>query len=393
MGTGEMRAAVYVHFPFCTRKCSYCDFNSRPVRRGDLPHDAYASAVLCEWSARTAQMPRPPQVQSLYFGGGTPSLWSAQALRRVIQEISTGGFAPDDMEITVECNPCSLDDTTLDGLRSVGATRLSVGVQSTSDQSLKLLGRAHSASQALDALRAARKAGVARVSADLIIGLPGQKPCDVVADADAIIDCGVDHLSAYLLTLAAPTPLARAIADGLLDAVDETDAAACYVALSDHLVSRGFDHYEVSNFSRPGCESLHNTWVWRGGWYLGLGAGAVGTMPMLDGRAVRTRNDDDPVRYVEQMMRSGGPDLSGGTREELSAETRMTERIMLGLRMAEGVDIDAASRELGVQGWTRTRQRAAAMLQERGRIERMGGRVRIPRRAWLFENDTVCRLA
>ncbi|MBI5535044.1 MAG: radical SAM family heme chaperone HemW [Deltaproteobacteria bacterium] len=398
MATDGTCTAIYVHFPYCVRKCSYCDFSSRPVRRDQVPHDAYATAVLREWSLRSLLMKQPIRSISLYFGGGTPSLWSAASIGRVIEEISRSGSVPGDaIEITVECNPCSIDEAGIQMLRDVGVTRLSVGVQSLSAPRLEMLGRAHDATRALATLSAARRAGFAHVSADLIYGLPGESPAEAASEARAIAQSGPDHVSAYMLSVVPSTALGRAMRQGAVSPVDEAQAADSFIAVSDALVGLGYEHYEVSNFARTGCESKHNGWVWRGGSYVGLGAGAVGSMQLADGRVIRASNSADAQGYLEAMEACSAERLleAGGvvqSLEVLDAETRMSERIMLGLRLAEGVDLDAVSAELGVEGWTRARQRAARELEVKGRLVREAGRARIPRHAWLWENDTAARM-
>ena len=398
MANSGTRAAVYVHFPFCLRKCSYCDFFSQPVRRDQIPHDAYASAVLSEWSLRKKLLPQPIEAITLYFGGGTPSLWAVSALNRVIEEISEAvRDKQHDFEVTVECNPCSVDAAHLDSLRLAGVTRLSVGAQSFSPSRLHLLGRAHDGRRARETIEQARRAGFPSIGADVIFGLPGEKTSEALSDVNAAAQSGADHLSAYMLTVSPQTALARAMGEGSLQPIDDLAAAESFLAISDLLTSRGWGHYEVSNFALPGHESKHNLWVWRGGSYVGLGAGAVGCATLSDGRVVRVQNTKDSVRYIRAMQSADGDSMwqeseSIDSVEVLSSETLLIERIMLGLRLEEGVDVEAAGQELGVTGWTVRRQRASRRLEASGRIERYGGRVRIPRRAWLWENDTTARL-
>jgi len=221
---------------------------------------------------------------------------------------------------------------------------------------------------------------------------------DALAEVRVLAAEGVEHISAYALTVAEGTPLAESIRRGEERAPDEGEVAEAYLAVSEELTSTGYEHYEVSNFARSGHRCVHHLHVWRGGQYVGLGAGAVGCVGGEGGGRVRTRNVGEVARYLGAMGRVGvgdGEGLEGlaEEREELGGEALMLERVMLGLRMSEGVDIEAVGRELGVAGWTRGRERAAAELVRMGRLERDGGRVRIPRRAWLWENDTVAKLA
>jgi oxygen-independent coproporphyrinogen-3 oxidase len=315
----------------------------------------------------------------------------------VVDEISQNAQVADDLEVTLECNPCAVDAPLLQDFQRAGVTRLSVGVQSLSSERLRMLGRAHDGQQACSTLEQARAAGFKRISADLMYGLPGETVEQAVQDAEAIARSGPEHISAYMLTLAPGTPMHAAVQRGEVREPDESVCAASFVAVSDALTALGYEHYEVSNFARRGCRSQHNEWVWRGGDYVGLGAGASGCANLFDGRRVRVRNRPEAASYLEAMQEAAPEALWRRSAvvesaEPLDPETQLSERIMLGLRLAEGVDIEAAGRQLGVCGWTLRRERQAAWLQERGRIEREGSTVRMARQAWVWENDTACRL-
>lgn len=386
----ERSAAVYVHFPFCLQKCRYCDFSSRAVRRDLVPHDAYASAILREWAVRASGVHRY-RAQSLFFGGGTPSLWLPGQVERIIQAI----VGDEVLEVSLEANPCVFGASEAAGFRQAGVSRLSLGVQSLDDARLRMLGRVHDSRQSLEALRCAKAAGFRTCSADLIFGLPGERVEEAVLEARRIAEEGVEHMSAYALTLAEGTPLYEAVRSGRTGEPDDAEVAEAFLAVSEELTSRGYEHYEVSNFARPGHRCEHHGWVWGGGAYVGLGAGAVGCVAHEGGRTVRYRNRRDAGEYQRAVwMEAGGAwwEQVEEETEELTAEMRFAERVLLGLRQADGVDLGAVAAELGVQGWTRSRERRAAELQRRGRLEREGGRVRIPRRAWLWENDTAAGL-
>jgi oxygen-independent coproporphyrinogen-3 oxidase len=388
-----------VHFPWCLAKCPYCDFVSYVTPAID--HAGYANAVLHELETRAPAF-GGRRIESVFFGGGTPSLWEPRELARVLGGIAGELGAAEGAEVTVECNPTSLDGERARALRDAGVNRLSIGVQSLSDQRLRFLGRLHDVAGARDAVRGAIAAGMPRVSADLIFGLPDQSPEEARCEALELLDLGIAHLSAYQLTIEPGTRFGELARRGRLPLADEGRVAEAFLAIDEALGARGFRHYEISNHAKAGEEARHNLGYWRGDEYLGLGCGAYGfarltasadastaeasspAEPVAEGaRGVRWRNEVLPERYV-----AGG----GGSSEMLDGETMLRERIMLGLRMDEGIDLDASARDLGVPAWTRERRRASAWLSERGRIVLDGSRIRIPRSAWLWADDTAARL-
>ena len=403
-GTRPSRAGVYVHFPWCLAKCPYCDFVSYVTPAID--HTGYADAVLREMDARTPTF-EGRTVESVFFGGGTPSLWEPRELGRVLDGVRRQLGAGQRTEVTVECNPTSLDPERARALLDVGVNRLSIGVQSLTDDRLRFLGRLHDAAGARAAVLGALSAGMPRVSADLIFGLPDQSPEEARREALELADLGIAHLSAYQLTIEPGTRFGELARRGRLPLADDGHVADSFLAIDEALGARGFRHYEISNHARAGQEARHNLGYWRGDEYLGLGCGAYGftreappaalastthsgerrvTRPAA---GVRWRNEVIPDKYV------GGDAAAAATREPLDGETLLRERIMLGLRVDEGIDLDAIAEDLGVPAWTPERRRAAAWLAERGRIERSGeggSRIRIPRSAWLWTDDTAARL-
>ncbi len=381
---------IYVHFPWCLRKCPYCDFASFERERDAIDHRGYADAVLRELEARRGWL-AGRRVDSVFFGGGTPSLWQPEELGRVLAALAGGDPA---VEITVECNPSSLDAERARAFAAAGVNRLSVGVQGLDRARLAFLGRLHDPDQALDAVRAAIGAGV-RVSADLMIGIATdfaedarQTPAEAAAEVAAIADLGVGHVSAYQLTVEARTRFGELDRAGRLPLVGEARMAASFLAASDALEARGFEHYEISNFARPGERSRHNVGYWRGRDYLGLGCAAYGTVTTAEG-AFRYRNAPNPEKY---LARAAAGDFDPHEREDLDGETRMRERIMLGLRLREGLDLEEAAAELGVDPWPSARRRAADGLCARGRLVREGSRLFIPKDAWLFTDGTAASL-
>jgi oxygen-independent coproporphyrinogen-3 oxidase len=410
---------VYVHFPWCLAKCPYCDFVSyavgagpaggalapTPTRTGPaadtLVRDrAYADAVLGEIDARAAVL-ATRTIGSVFFGGGTPSLWHPAELGRVLQAIlaasplrgdndlgaRVSGEGPRNMEVTVECNPTSIDEDRARALRDVGVNRLSIGVQSLSDERLRFLGRLHDAHGATRAVQGALRAGIPRVSADLIFGLPGQTPRQACDEAARLLDLGLEHLSCYQLTIEPGTRFGELARRGRLPLAEESAVADSFLALDEMLCGRGFLHYEISNYGRPGNEAAHNLGYWRGDEYLGLGCAAYGFLRTPPAGGIRYRNAIVPERY--------GSGSANPETEVLSPETLMRERIMLGLRTSEGIDLREAAASLDSPAWTPSRERAAAWLAERGRIVQSGpdgSLLRVPTASWLWTDDTAARL-
>jgi oxygen-independent coproporphyrinogen-3 oxidase len=386
------RAGVYVHFPWCLAKCPYCDFVSYARERASINHAGYADAVLRELAERAATV-AGRRIETLFFGGGTPSLWEPPELGRVIRGVRQELDCADDLEVTVECNPTSIDAERARALADQGVNRVSIGVQSLRNERLRYLGRLHDAAGARAAVTGALGV-VPRVSADLIFGLPGQTPAEARDEALELVDLGLSHVSCYQLTIEPGTRFGELARRGRLPLADDGAVAEAFLAIDDALGARGFRHYEVSNYAHPGQEARHNLGYWRGDEYLGLGCAAYGFVMTGDGEGVRYRNEVLPERYLAARQ-LGDPRASEAAREPLDGATLMRERIMLGLRVEGGVDLDEAARSiggLGIAGWTPDRERAAAWLLERGRIEREGSRVRVPRSAWLWTDDTAARL-
>ncbi len=380
---------VYVHFPWCLRKCPYCDFLSVAAERPAIPHARYAAGVVAELERRAAGI-GPKRLSSVFFGGGTPSLWEPRELGRVLSAIRER-FPGSDPEVTVECNPTSLDEEHARALMDVGVGRLSIGVQGLDEQRLRFLGRLHDVAGGLAAVRAAVRAGVPRVSADLIFGVAGQSSREASDEARRIAELGVTHLSAYALTIEPGTQFGALAKKHRLPLLGEDAVAESFLAVDETLGALGFEHYEISNFARAGHVAGHNVGYWRGNDYLGLGTGAWGTLSLPEGR-VRYRNTPSPERYLETDWTTADLERAVSELEPLSPQTSLSERILLGLRMADGVDLAEAARETGAAGWTPERERAAKRLIERGRLARDADRIWIPREAWLLADGTISEL-
>lgn len=386
---------VYVHFPWCLKKCPYCDFLSVAAARDAIPHRAYADAVLRDLAARLPLLGADYRLETIFFGGGTPSLWATEELGRVLEAI-LAAFAERraaEVEVTAECNPTSLDLEKARALGAVGVNRISLGVQGLDAERLAFLGRLHDPNGGVDAARAALGSPIPRVSVDFIFGVAGQSPEQAATEARTLAALGTTHLSAYALTIEPGTEFGARAKKGRLPLLDEALVADSFTAVDRTLTSAGFDHYEVSNFARQGHVSRHNLGYWRGYDYLGLGTGAWGTVTLPSGR-VRYRCSPSPERY--QASGFSKPFVEGpegcAVLEPLDAETSLRERIMLGLRLAEGFDLESAANELGVVALPPERKQALERLLQRGRIELDRSRLRIPKPQWLFADGIISEL-
>jgi putative oxygen-independent coproporphyrinogen III oxidase len=322
-----LRPGLYVHVPFCARLCHYCDF-ARIAETDPAVHHRYVTALRTEIERLAAGGPWPV-FGSLFVGGGTPTLLPATELAGVIslaREVLP--FAPD-AEITVEANPETVDESYFAALVDGGVNRVSMGAQSFAFHVLAFLGRWHAPDRPLQAVAAARAAGVSRVSLDLIYGSPAETAADWVRSLDLAIEAGTDHLSAYALTLEPNTTYARQVRSGAKPAPDDDVAAQRMTVAAERLAGAGFRRYEISNWARPGAECRHNLTYWRGGRWLAAGAGAHGSWG-----ARRWWNVRAPGRYAEAVLGVASP-VAG--EEILDEAARRAERLMLGLRLAEGV--------------------------------------------------------
>jgi len=324
---------VYVHIPFCHRRCNYCDFLSTGGATG-VP-DEYVDTLLSEWGLWAETLRRQDLgLQSIYVGGGTPSLLEPLQLRRLIDGVSSPVPAMPDCEITMESNPDSLDAERIRGYVGAGINRLSVGVQSFSDCSLERLGRMHDSAGADRALRQAREAGIHNLSVDLMYGLPGSLPGEEIASLRHAIELSPEHISWYNLTLAAGTPLATSIAEGHEVMPDDDTVLATMREGWSLLAKSGFEHYEISNFARSGFISHHNLGYWLFTDYVGLGLGASG---FVSGK--RWTNVSDMAAYLAAVLDGR---LPVDSEERLEGRLREGEYAMLRMRLP-GAGLDFAT--------------------------------------------------
>lgn len=373
---------VYIHFPYCRKRCPYCDFAVHARKR--IPHDRYADAVLAELDGSAPRFAGRRAV-STYFGGGTPGLWRADCIGRVVDAVRARFALPDDAEVTVEANPDDLPPAQLDALRQAGVTRLSLGVQSLQPKHLAALGRLHGPDEARAAVRAARAAGFRSISVDLMFALPAQTLTELDADVAGILELAPDHVSLYNLTVEERTAFSALSRRGLLKVPDSGVAAEMYERLTARVEAAGFVHYEISSWARPGHRAVHNTLYWTSGEYLGLGCGAHSFRRTGDGgeRYANPRNVDDWFRAVA----SGAP---RPPLETLSADALEREAVWLGLRYLDGIDRAAHAARYGDDPARRHAGEVDRLLRE-GLVELTADRLRLTRRGILFADEVGAR--
>ncbi|MCE7795939.1 radical SAM family heme chaperone HemW [Sphingobium sufflavum] len=370
--------ALYVHWPFCVSKCPYCDFNSHV--RDHVDQAAWRDALLADMAHEAARTGGGP-LSSIFFGGGTPSLMPPATIAAVIEGAARHwDFAPD-IEITMEANPNSAEAARFADVAAAGVNRVSLGVQSLHDEALKFLGRAHGADEGLRAVELAQ-ALFGRVSFDLIYALPGQSEADWDADLTRALAMGTGHLSLYQLTIEPGTRFETMVRKGDFIPADPDHGATLYELTRDRTVAAGIPAYEVSNHARPGEESRHNLIYWRYGDYLGIGPGAHGRV-----NAHATRRHRKPENWMAALAAQGH-----GLEEEsaLAPDERMTEALMMGLRLAEGVDLSDLQARLGTAA--PINRRAAERLAAQGLLRLDGARLAVTGEGMLLLDGILAEL-
>jgi oxygen-independent coproporphyrinogen-3 oxidase len=352
---------VYVHIPFCAHRCDYCDFATWTDRAHLI--DAYVDACIADIERHDA-----PAATSVFFGGGTPSLLPASQLTRILDAI----HRTPDAEVTVECNPDSVDPDKFGAYRAAGANRVSIGMQSIVPHVLQGLNRTHNPANVERAIAAAHDAGIARVSVDLIYGTAGESVDDWRASLSAALALDVEHVSAYALTIEPGTPLGKAIAAGHARPPDDDDQAEKYAIADETLSRHGYQWYEISNWARPAAECRHNLCYWQGDDYLAIGCAAHGYT-----NGERWWNVRTPDRYIE-LVTSGASPVAG--RERLEPDARSEEAFALALRTRAGTIPTPAM------------QAVVADLAEQGLVDRAGDRIVLTRRGRLLASDVTARL-
>ena len=329
---------LYIHWPFCQAKCPYCDFNSHVV--GQIDQKAWERAYLSEID-RVGAETQGRVLRSVFFGGGTPSMMDPGLVDAVLSRVRATWPIANDIEITLEANPTSVEAGRFAGYRDAGVNRVSMGIQALNDADLKALGRLHSAKEAMVAFETARNV-FDRVSFDLIYARQGQTLAAWQTELQQALGMAIDHLSLYQLTIESGTAFGDRYAAGKLrDLPDEDLSADMYTATQEICAAAGFDGYEVSNHARPGCESIHNQIYWRYGDYAGIGPGAHGRLT-LGGQRYATETPLGPAVWLKQVIATGRGELS---RELLSADDQIAEMLLMGMRLDEGVSLERLNLE------------------------------------------------
>ena len=330
-GEAKTQCGVYVHWPFCLSKCPYCDFNSH-VRRAPIDEQRFVRAFAAEIASTAARVPGRT-VSTIFFGGGTPSLMQPATVSAILDSIARHWSVAPDAEVTLEANPTSVEAARFRGYRLAGVNRVSLGVQALDDRVLAELGRLHSAREAIEAVRIAQNA-FERTSFDLIYARPQQTPKDWEKELRRALAEAGEHLSLYQLTVEPETPFAALRAAGKLKTPDDDAARALYDTTQDVCAAYGLPAYEISNHARPGAECRHNLVYWRAHEYAGIGPGAHGRLD-IDGDRHATATEKSPEAWLTRVESAGHGRV---TDDVLTREEMADEFLLMGLRLAEGID-------------------------------------------------------
>ncbi|MEP7452861.1 radical SAM family heme chaperone HemW [Phyllobacterium sp. SB3] len=379
----ESGFGIYVHWPFCMAKCPYCDFNSH-VRHQAVDQPRFAAAFAREM-ATMRERTGARKVSSIFLGGGTPSLMQPETVASVLNEIARNWHVPDDIEITLEANPTSVEADRFRGYRAAGVNRVSLGVQALNDPDLRRLGRMHNVDEALVAIKLAREI-FPRLSFDLIYARPDQTIEAWREELAKAISYAADHLSLYQLTIEEGTPFYNLWKAGKLVTPDGDHAAALYAETQDVTAKHGLPAYEISNHSVPGAESQHNLVYWRYGEYVGIGPGAHGRFIENGARSV-TITERHPETWVQKVEANG----HGVVEEEfLTGEQEGDEFLLMGLRLVEGIDLSRYERLTGHS----VKESRVISLAEQGLIEYIGNsRIRTTPEGAIVLNAVIADLA
>jgi putative oxygen-independent coproporphyrinogen III oxidase len=374
---------VYVHWPFCLSKCPYCDFNSH-VRHAAVDEARFARAFAREIETTAARAPGRT-VSSIFLGGGTPSLMQPETVGAILDAIGKHWHVASDVEVTLEANPTSVEATRFRGYRAAGVNRVSLGVQALDDVSLRALGRLHSAREALDAVAIARRA-FDRYSFDLIYARPDQTPAMWADELKLAIAEAAEHLSLYQLTIEEGTPFFGLHAVGKLRTPDEATARALYDVTQAVCAREGLPAYEISNHARAGAECRHNLVYWRGDEYAGIGPGAHGRLD-IDGVRHAIATEKRPEAWVMRVEANGSGVV---TDDLLNSEEQADEFLLMGLRLAQGID----PRRYAALSGRPLDPRRIALLREEGAISvDPDGRLRVTRSGFPVLDAVVADLA
>jgi oxygen-independent coproporphyrinogen-3 oxidase len=369
-------AGIYIHIPFCRSRCSYCDFATGLYDAAQA--ERYVRSVAKEL-ALFAEVENAEVVDTIYFGGGTPSLLSPDQLKRLLHAARNRFEVSANAEVSIEINPGTVSDEKLQQFRKLGINRASFGAQTFDDHELARLGRSHSADDTRRTFRCLRDAGFENVSFDLIAGLPGQTLAGWQRNLDEAFSLRPEHLSFYLLEVHEGTPLANHIRNGIQPKPDEDLAAEMYELMLERACEAGYEHYEISNLCLPEHESRHNTKYWTGGPYYGFGCSAHS----YDGSFLRWSNERDVMRYAQIVEQGSSPVVN---KTELSEADRQAEAVFLGLRMMQGFSMSDYARLFGAD-LRANHESDLARFRQAGLIECDGDLLKLTRAGALLSNE------
>lgn len=379
------KIGIYLHIPYCIKKCSYCAFNSLP---SDGVSKQYLQALYKEidWTSSLFNLKESP-VDTLYFGGGTPSLLTPGEVESLLTRIGSSYKLAEDAEITLELNPTAQDEINIDGYRKAGVNRLSIGIQSFDEQNLIFLGRLHSAKEAELSFIRAREAGFDNISIDLICGLPGQKKNNVISDLERALNLRPEHISLYLLSIENGTPLYSAVQEGIFSPLVDEMQGEIYQNASEYLQINGYTKYEISNYAKDGFQSKHNMRYWRGEDYVGLGAGAHSLISDI-GWGMRYWNVKPPDEYIKTINSAMLP------LEELEILTRrdaIRESILTSLRTSTGLSEEIIKKKFGISLFEAISEDAIKILPDDIYIKEEG-RIILTEKGALMADEIAARL-
>lgn len=379
---------LYIHFPFCKRKCLYCDFCSAAEPPETVA--AYCDALQKEIRLMAARYPQA-KVSTVFLGGGTPTLVPPEMMEGVLDTLRSSFVFLPDAEFTSEANPGTLTGEWLDMAVHRGLNRLSIGVQAAQDRLLQGIGRIHNTSEAEDAVLLARSCGIRNINLDAMFGLPGQTEQDYLDTLQTFRNWGADHISAYSLILEEGTPLYRLVNAGHVELPDEDDVAAMYEHGIEWLEQAGYRRYEVSNFARPGYECRHNIGYWQGAWYLGLGVAAHSMLPTQEAGMFcqRKGNAADVQAYIHALR--GGQEAPVDGVDLITSEDAMFETMMLGLRTTYGVEESRFEKTHHTSLHERYGKQLDSLVQD-GLGQWADGRFCLTPRGIEIQNDVLMRL-
>ncbi len=372
-----MKSGVYIHIPFCKSRCSYCDF-ATDVWRSDEAVERYVSALCLEIERFVSPNAQTVSADTIYFGGGTPSLLSAAQLEKILKTIHKQFEIDLDSEITLEMNPATVSIEKLNDFRSLGVNRASFGVQTFDDRSLKLLARGHDAGDARKTFELLRQSGFENISFDLIAGLPHQTLADWKLNLSEAMSLAPEHISLYILEIHEATPLAEQIRSKRQPQPDEDLAAEMYEVMLEKLSKNSYEQYEISNFSKPGFESRHNSKYWFCAPVFGFGVSAHS----FDGKT-RRANARDTQKYVSLIENAETPVVENN---ELSAKQLSAEFAFLNLRMTNGLDIEEYRTRFAIDLKTEFSE-DLSRLEELGLIEFDENRLKLTRKGMVYSNE------